>query len=285
MNLSHPQPNSLASILRFFGSFVVIAGALSQGAAIADDEDFSTSETQQIKGLVREYILENPEIIAEAITLLQARQETAKNERQQATLQQLQPALRNPPENTVIGNPDGDVTVVEFFDYNCGYCKSMFETVLDTLQVDKELRLVLIEFPILGPNSVTASKAALASRNQDMYGPFHQALLTHRGGLNEATIMTLARGVGLDVNQLQADMKDSDIDKIIERNRALAQQLEINGTPAFVVGDALVPGAVSAEQFSQLIEQARTPGWRATQRTGPPPKTSPNVNAKNFASC
>ena len=136
----------------------------------------------------------------------------------------------------------------------------MFETLLDTLQDDKELRLVLIEFPILGPNSVTASKAALASRNQDLYGPFHQAMLSHRGSLNEATIMTLARGVGLDINQLQSDMKDPDIDQIIERNRAIAQQLEINGTPAFVVGDTLVPGAVSGEQFSQLIKQVRSPG-------------------------
>ncbi|MBT5241833.1 MAG: DsbA family protein [Rhodospirillaceae bacterium] len=254
------QPISLPSIFRVLGCFAVIIGVLSQGVAVADDEDFSTSEAQQIKGLVREYILENPEIIAEAITLLQSKQETAKTDRQQANLQQLLPALLNPPENTVIGNPDGNVTVVEFFDYNCGYCKSMFETLLDTLQDDKELRLVLIEFPILGPNSVTASKAALASRNQDLYGPFHQAMLSHRGSLNEATIMTLARGVGLDINQLQSDMKDPDIDQIIERNRAIAQQLEINGTPAFVVGDTLVPGAVSGEQFSQLIKQVRSPG-------------------------
>lgn len=260
MFVPRSRPISLAAILQVFGCFTVAIGMLHNVVARADDVDFSAAEAQQIKGLVREYILENPEVIAEAITLLQAKQETAKSDRQQANLRQLQPALLNPPENTIIGNPDGDVTVVEFFDYNCGYCKSMFETVLDTLQDDKELRLVLIEFPILGPNSIAASKAALASRNQDLYGPFHQAMLTHRGSLNETTIMTLARGVGLDIDQLQADMKDPEIDQIIERNRGLAQQLEINGTPAFVVGNALVPGAVSGEQFSQLIKQARSPG-------------------------
>ena len=260
MKLLPSRPISLTSAVRHIGGFAAIIGFLFHTSALADDGNFSASETQQIKGLVREYILENPEIIAEAITLLQAKQETAKNDRQRANIAQLQPALLNPPENTVIGNPDGDVTVVEFFDYNCGYCKSMFDTVLDTLQDDKELRLVLIEFPILGPNSVAAAKAALASRNQDMYGPFHQAMLTHRGALNESTIMTLARGVGLDIDQLQTDMKDPSIDEIIDRNRAIAQQLEINGTPAFVVGDALVPGAVSREQFDQLIEQARSPG-------------------------
>ena len=227
---------------------------------MAQNEVFSQNEETRIKGMVREYILENPEIIAEAITLLQAKQETAKSERLQQNLQQLQSELRNPPENTVIGNPDGSITVVEFFDYNCGYCKSMFETVLNSVQDNSEIRLVLIEFPILGPNSVTASKAALASRNQDLYGPFHQAMMSHRGNLNEATIMTLARGVGLDIDQLQIDMNDPDIDKIIDKNRAFAQQLEISGTPAFIVGEALIPGAVSAEQFNQLIEQEQSPG-------------------------
>lgn len=237
----------------FFGLGLVLHSVVAQ----SQDVDFSSTEEDRIKELVREYILENPEIIAEAITLLQSRQETARLERQQANLEDLQDALRNPPENTVMGNPEGDVTVVEFFDYNCGYCKTMFNTVLDTMQSDNDLRLVLIELPILGPNSVTASRAALAARKQDLYGPFHQALMNHRGGLDERSIMTLARGVGLNVDQLQQDMKDPEIDEIIDRNRAIAQQLEINGTPAFVVGSTLVPGALPPERFSELIAQAR----------------------------
>lgn len=239
---------------------VATSCALLAETASAQMADFSQSQEDRIKELAREYILENPEIIAEAITLLQANQESAKLERQQQNLAQIQPELINPPENTVIGNPDGKVTVVEFFDYNCGYCKSMFETVLDSMQDNDEIRLVLIEFPILGPNSVVASKAALASREQDLYGPFHQAMMSHRGSLNEATIMTLARGVGIDVNQLQKDMKDPSLDEIIDKNRAIAQQLEISGTPAFIVGSTLIPGAVSAEQFNQLVEQAQSPG-------------------------
>ena len=239
---------------------IVAANALLTLPAYAQISSFDQPQEDRIKELVREYILENPEIIAEAITLLQSNQESARLERQQQNLAQLRPELINPPENTVIGNPDGNVTVVEFFDYNCGYCKSMFETVLDSMQDNDDIRLVLIEFPILGPNSVIASKAALASREQDLYGPFHQAMMSHRGSLSEATIMTLARGVGLDVNQLQEDMKDPGLDEIIDKNRAIAQQLEINGTPAFIVGTALIPGAVSAEQFNQLVEQAQSPG-------------------------
>ncbi len=242
-------------------SAALVAILFGSVAAEAQSQSFSSEQKEQIKGFVREYILDNPEIIAEAITLLQSKQETARLERQQQNLAELSEELRNPVEETIIGNPNGSVTVVEFFDYNCGYCKTMFETVMDTLQTNQDLRLSLIELPILGPNSVTASKAALASRAQGLYGPFHQALMNHRGSLNEATIMTLARGVGLNVNQLKADMNDPEIDDIIEKNRAMAQQLEISGTPAFIVGSSLVPGAVPPAQFNELIEQAsQSPG-------------------------
>lgn len=233
--------------------------ALGFSPVKAQDAGFNAAEEGRVKELVREYILENPEIIAEAVTLLQAKQETQRQERQQETLANLQDRLANPPEGTVIGNPDGSVTVVEFFDYNCGYCKSMFTTVLNTIGENDDIRLALIEFPILGPNSVTASKAALAAREQDLYGPFHQAMMNHRGSLNESTIMSLARGVGLNVTKLQEDMKSPELDKIIEDNRELAQQLEISGTPAFVIGPSLVPGAMSEEQFRQLISEA-SPG-------------------------
>jgi protein-disulfide isomerase len=260
MNTLGFLPFNMKSNRSLFGAFLLATGLLAGGPSIAQDGNFSDGQAEEIKGYVREYILENPEIIAEAITLLQANQETEKSDRQRQNLQQLQSELQNPPEQTIIGNPDGEVTVVEFFDYNCGYCKSMFETVLETMQDNNDLRLVLIEFPILGPNSVIASKAALAARKQDLYGPFHQALMSHRGGIDEATVMTLARGVGINVNQLKLDMKDPELDEIIEKNRSMAQKLEINGTPAFVVGDALVPGAISAEQFNELIKQASSPG-------------------------
>lgn len=247
----------------FKGTLIGAAALLlaTSSGSLAQSSVFSSDQEDRIQELVREYILDNPEIIAEAITLLQARQETARLERQQQNLEQVADDLRNPPEDTIIGNPDGAITVVEFFDYNCGYCKSMFQTVLDSMQTNDELRLVLIELPILGPNSVTASKAALASRAQDLYGPFHQALMNHRGSLNESTIMTLARGVGLNVDKLKADMKDPEIEDIIDKNRELAQKLEISGTPAFVVGSNLVPGAVSPDQFNLLIEEAaQSPG-------------------------
>lgn len=222
----------------------------------AQEAGFTAEQEARIDELVRKHILDNPEIIAEAITLLQSRQEAERQERQQETLMSLLDDLRNPPEGTVIGNPDGRVTVVEFFDYNCGYCKSMFTTVMNTVRDNDDIRLALIEFPILGPSSVVAAKAALASREQDLYGPFHQALMNHRGSLNEITIMSLARGVGINVTKLEADMEDPALDEIIERNRGIAQQLEINGTPALVVGTTLIPGAISEEQLRQLLADA-----------------------------
>lgn len=254
------QPFSLKRPTLTLVAFLVALGLSLQNPSIAQNQQFTAPEAKEIKELVREYILENPEIITEAITILQAKQETEKLDRQKETLRQLQSELRNPPENTVIGNPDGDVTVVEFFDYNCGYCKTMFDTVLDTVQGNNDIRLVLIEFPILGPMSVTASKAALASRNQGLYGPFHQAMMSHKGGLSEPTIMTLARGVGIDVDRLQKDMKNPELDEIIGKNREIAQKLEINGTPALVIGDALIPGAISADQLNDLILQAQSAG-------------------------
>ena len=242
-------------------AITVLVSMLFFAASGVQAQSFTEDEESRIRELVREYILDDPEIIAEAITLLQARQETARVERQQQNLADLQDELRNPVENTVIGNPDGDITVVEFFDYNCGYCKSMFQTVADSMQENPDLRIVLIEFPILGPNSVTATKAALASRQQDLYGPFHQALMNHRGNLSESTIMTLARGVGLNIDQLKVDMKDPEIEEIIDKNRAMAQKLEISGTPAFVVGSNLIPGALPPDQFNRLIQEAsETPG-------------------------
>ncbi len=244
--------------LKTLGTAGAVATVLALAAlpAAGQEATFSAAEEERINELVRKHILDNPEIIAEAITLLQSRQEAQRQERQQETLMSLIDDLRNPPEGTVIGDPDGDVTVVEFFDYNCGYCKTMFTTVMNTVRDHGGVRLALIEFPILGPSSVTAAKAALASREQNLYGPFHQALMTHRGSLNDSTIMSLARGVGINVTKLEADMKDPALDDIIERNRGIAQQLEINGTPALVVGTTLIPGTISEDQLKQLLADA-----------------------------
>jgi protein-disulfide isomerase len=159
----------------------------------------------------------------------------------------------------VAGNPVGDVTLVEFFDYHCAYCKRALNAVTAVLGEDPGLRIVYKEFPILGPDSVLAARAALASRNQDpsKYLEFHVALMSTRGRLTQPRILEIARDAGFDAERLVADMASPEINTAIERNIELARSLEINGTPTFVIGDQLVPGAVDLDTLRRLIAEAR----------------------------
>ena len=229
---------------------VFTSPVLAQGA-------FSEAQKKEMKALVREYILENPEIISEAVALLQDKEEKAKAAGVVAAITQNKAALFNPPEGTVLGNPKGDVTLVEFFDYNCGYCKQVFPTLMETVKEDGKVKLVVKEFPILGNPSVVASRAALASRKQNKYTEFHTAMLSHRGSLTEETIMKIAADVKLDVKQLQADMKAPEINEVLSKNHQLAQALGIEGTPAIIVGETLVPGALQKDHLKELIAGAR----------------------------
>ncbi len=155
------------------------------------------------------------------------------------------------------GNPNGDVTLVEFFDYQCGYCKSVVDRVAGTVAKDKNVRWVFKEFPILGPVSVYASRAALAAHRQDKYQELHLAMMRSRGKLTEQKVLRFAAEAGLDVARLEADMKTPEIATLIERNMALAEALNVRGTPAFVIGDVVVPGAIDAATLNRLIAAAR----------------------------
>ena len=161
----------------------------------------------------------------------------------------------------VAGNPDGDITLVEFSDYNCGYCKRAHSVVADFIEADGNIRLVVKEFPILGPGSTLAARAALASAMQDdskKYGAFNDALMKHRGSHNEATVMKIAESVGLDLEQLEIDMESPEIDAQVSRTFALAEKLSINGTPAFILGNQVVRGFVPVEELSRLAKAARS---------------------------
>jgi len=151
------------------------------------------------------------------------------------------------------------VTIVEFFDYQCPYCKRVFPAVQTLLKTDGNIRYVFKEFPILGPQSVVAARAALAAwkLDRDRYVPFHTALMQSRGRLSERKILDVAAEIGLDVERLRAAMADPGIDKVLARNAELARALDINGTPAFVIGEKVVPGAVDLETLTALVSQAR----------------------------
>ncbi|MEM6635576.1 MAG: DsbA family protein [Pseudomonadota bacterium] len=214
-------------------------------------------DPEAVKRLALEAILENPEIVMEAVQLLE-RREAAERERQAASaLVAERRRLENDPNAPVVGNPMGSVTVVEFFDYNCPYCRRAKVQLDAVLRSDDDVRVVLREWPILGEESVFAARAALAARKQDKYVVFHDALMALRGRANEASVMQVARQVGLDVAQLRTDMDAPEIDAHIDASMELARSIGFSGTPSFVVGDTLVPGFIEADAMSAHIEKAR----------------------------
>jgi len=212
---------------------------------------------EQVKQLALEAILENPEVVIEALTILEERREAAQLAANAAALEGQRALLENDPNAPVIGDPNASATIVEFFDYNCPHCKRAAADVKALLAVDEDVRIVYREWPILGEASVFAARAALAAREQGKYGEMHDALMGLRGRSEEASVLAAARDLGLDVDQLLEDMQSEEITQHLQTSRGLAQSLGFTGTPAFVIGDALVPGAVGLEDLQTLIARAR----------------------------
>lgn len=240
-------------------SFLVLAALLAGGTAATAAEPLSPAQKEAVEAIVRDYLRAHPEAILEALEDLQQRTEAEQQERARQSLIDRRNELHNDPATPVAGNPKGDVTLVEFFDYRCGYCKSVSAAVTEVVREDGNVRLVLKEFPVLGPASVTASRAALAAWTLDRskYMAFHHAMMANPGNLTESRVMQLAAGQGLDTEKLSKAMKAPAIDAALQRNLDLAKSLDINGTPGFVIGDRVVPGAIGANDLKSLIAEAR----------------------------
>jgi protein-disulfide isomerase len=243
--------------------FVIIAG----GAWIALDPAFwsqrtipgstSTVPEDEFERRVRDYILKNPEVIMEAARRFEQRQRVADESEATAVLKARADEIFRDKDSPVGGNPNGDVTLVEFFDYNCPYCRQVTPVMQEAEKADPQLRVVYKEFPILGPNSTHSAKAALAIHRQGKYLAFHKELMLERGVADEAKVLRIAAKVGVDVDRMKSDMNDPAITAMLERNLALAQALRINGTPAFVTGDQIVRGAIDLKTLQALIRGAR----------------------------
>lgn len=230
---------------------------------VSAQEAFSKTQTNELHNIIREYLLENPAILNEMIAKLQAAERDQQSKQAREAISSNAQQLFHNENDVVVGNPDGNVTMVEFFDYNCGYCKRSVADVLRLTEEDKNLRIVMKEFPILSEGSIIASRAALASKKQDKYWEFHLALMATSGGIeNEAKVMSIAAEAGLDVAKLKADMAAdaAAIEMNINANRALAQAIGINGTPAFVIDGTLVPGAMPYEQLATSVKIVRDNG-------------------------
>ena len=238
---------------------VLIAPLLLAAAPLAAEEP-STAETERVQRIVRDYLQQHPEVIIEAIKSYQDKRAAAEAGKARQTISALQDELLRDPASPVGANPAGDVSIVEFFDYRCPYCKAVAPDLDKALAQDGKVKLVYKEFPILGPVSVTASKAALAAQMQGKYVPFHQKLISYKGNLDDATIYKLAEDVGLDLAKLKADMTKPEIQAIIDKNTKLADKLNVQGTPGFIVGQELIPGAASVDELTAAIKRARAGG-------------------------
>jgi protein-disulfide isomerase len=251
-----PNP-ALPERIRVIGlaTAVAILAPATAGRAASD----AGPDRAAIEMIVREYILAHPDVILDSLRAYEAARRAEEEKGAAAALAASREAIERDPAAPVAGNPNGNVTVVEFFDYQCGYCKRVLPVMQELLKTDPNVRFVFKEFPILGPESVTAARAALAvwATARDKYVPFHTALMQSRGGLSEERIMETAKGVGLDVAKLRSAMAEPAIEETLQRNLEVGRAINVNGTPAFLIGGRLVPGALDLETMRRQIAQAR----------------------------
>ncbi len=224
--------------------------------ARAGQQSLSPAEVEAIQSVIRDYIREHPEIVGEALNKLVEQQRAEEEELRRMNIVALGKDLNHDADSPV-ANEEGDVTLVEFFDYNCPYCKAASRDLRKLIDEDRSVRFVFKEFPILGPVSTFAARAALAARKQGKYVDFHFALMSVRGRLSQDLVMRMADQVGLDTDRLRSDMAAPEIDAMLAENRRLAKGLDISGTPAFVIGTELVPGRIELAKLKALIEKAR----------------------------
>lgn len=206
---------------------------------------------------IRAYLLANPEVLVDAMQELERKQDSQRDAVAQKGVQENQAELYRDPDSPVGGNPNGDVVIVEFNDYQCPYCKRAYQAVKSVVGADGKVKIVYKDLPILGEASKIAANAALAAAKQGKHQPLHNALMEFTGKLDRDKILEIAVGVGIDRARLEKDMEDPKLKAIIDRNLALASALGVRGTPAFVIGKQFVPGAVDAAALKQLIAEAR----------------------------
>ncbi|MGB8398444.1 DsbA family protein [Bradyrhizobium sp.] len=227
----------------------------------ASAQGFSDSQRGDIETIVRNYLIAHPEVLEEAMSELSKRQTAAEAAKHSASVAENADKIFNSPRGVTLGNKDGDVTFVEFFDYNCGYCKRAMDDMLELMKADPKLKVVLKEFPVLSQGSVEAAQVAVAVRMQDPSGKkyldFHQKLLGGRGAADKARAMAVAKEVGLDMAKLEKDMASAEPKATLEENFKLAEAMGMNGTPSYVIGKQVVIGAVGVDSLKEKIGVAR----------------------------
>ena len=214
-------------------------------------------QRQAIEGIIHDYLMQNPDVLIEALRGAEDKLNREADAKASKVLTDRRTEIFDDPATPVGGNPRGDVTIVEFFDYRCPYCKQVLPALQALLKEDRNLRFIYKEMPVLGSASVTAAHAALAAQRQGKYEAFHDAMMGTKGQITEETVFRVAGSVGLDVDRLKQDMATPEIEQAIKRNLTLADTLNIRGTPGFIIGSRIVPGALDLETLKDMIAEAR----------------------------
>jgi protein-disulfide isomerase len=236
---------------------VIALGAVSVPAKA---DPLTPAQRDAIQQLIRDTIANHPDIVIDALKSAQQKSDADEQAKVRQEVVAKRDALLNDPSSPVGGNPRGDVTIVEFFDYRCPYCKEVEPSLEAYLKEDRDLRIVYKEFPILGPASVYAAHVALAARAQGKYDAFHHAMMAVKGTIGDDVVRKTAESVGIDMSKAAAAIDSDAVDRIIKDNYALAEALEIDGTPAFVVGDTMLPGVVDIPTLRRMVARLRQGG-------------------------
>jgi protein-disulfide isomerase len=240
--------------------FVLAAAVATFG--FADAQNFSADQRGEIEKIVREYLLRNPQLLQEVIAELDKIREAAEAEKHRDAVKQHASIIFNSPRQVTIGNPNGDVTLVEFFDYNCGFCRRALADKIALMKLDPGLRVVLKELPVLGEGSLQAAQIAVAVRMQDKTGgkkyfEFHEKMFASRGQIDRTRALAVVREIGFDVARIERDLRSDEVRLTLEESSKLAEALGINGTPTYVVGNEVVVGAVGVQRLQTAINVAR----------------------------
>jgi protein-disulfide isomerase len=227
--------------------------------AHAQDATLSDAQKKSVEQIVRDLLTKSePDIVVQGLEAYQKKQEEKQKSEAVEALTKNKDRIYKDPNSPVLGNSKGDVTIVEFFDYQCGYCKMAHDEVKKLMAEEKNVKFIHKQFPILGESSTVASKYAMASVKQGKYEKFHSALMGHKGQLSESTILDIAKTAGLDVDKLKKDYADASIAKMVEESRQLGVDLGVRGTPMFIIGDKTYPGALQLDALKAAVAEART---------------------------
>lgn len=245
------------SMPRWFLPVLLLAAFALMRPPLAAAAEFTPEQQKAIEAIVSDYLKKHPEVLVDAI---QAAEDKLKSDAKDKAAQALaahRQEVFNDPQSPIAGNPKGDVTLVEFFDYRCPYCKQVEPSLEKLIGEDRQLKFVFKEFPVLGPDSEVAARVALAAKKQGKYDAFHRTMMNTAGHVDEGVIFKVAAAAGLDVDRARQDMRSPEVDKELKSNLDLGKSLDLDGTPSFIVGDTIVPGAISANDLRQLIADTR----------------------------